>query len=362
MNRNRWFLYLFTFVLFSWVLSIPVFAANRIEYGRDEQGRRTETHHGGAWGDTVITYDPDTGLEIYSKWLGPSNQLWSETFTNLETGEVRRVSYHDFATDKAKRTEETTTDSNIPREVQRIKSARQEAAKPVQKEWDFLPGFHPGMVKYSEDQNPQNTADQNPNSNPAPGQTPLNSPEPMNAGEDILDGPRNRQLAPSVNRIETLRREEPAEIDHSKYGDQEVLDGRSGRVSVLDKRSGTITDFQEFDGQTYATVRLNGKVVQTDIYDRQGKLISSKVLNPITQEWEDRTETKAVEPQKSAPKKVSSAFDRADALKNPMGAMFQPNQTPTAALDAPAFASRDMENQTGMSPESNLRQEHHYDD
>ncbi len=357
-KTNRWLLYAAVIILTGWILSAPAFAGDRFstEYGRDASGRQTETQHGGAWGDTVITFDPATGLEIYRKWIGPSGQLWSETFTNLQTGEVRKISYFDAVTEKPNRTEETEINPRVLDRVEQIKLSRQRAQELAQKkDWDFLPGFQPGMVRDAEIGRPasnQNTG----SSESMPLEPPQAFSEDTRSNESVEPQPSS-----AGEQFEGYREEAPAEIDYSQYGDTEVLDS-SGRFAMLNKKTGTIADFQEFDGQTYATVRLNGKVVQTDIYDGQGKLISSKVLNPMTQKWEDRTEIKPPEQRMSVPKKISSAFDRSDALKNPMNSMFQGAQTPTAAIDAPAFASRDMGNEAGIFSKSAPAEDHHYED
>ena len=367
-KKNNWLILILVIAITSLIFSGFAWAGDHIEYGRDEFGRRTETQHGGGWGDTIITYDPQTGLEIYRKWLNPDGTLRTETFTNLETGTVRHVYYFDPVTGRPNRSEETRIDPNIPREVQRIKLAREEAARAKKDNWDFLPGYEPGMVRDAENRDGDRHESSDQNSNlPLPEPMPLADPVPLAGGEN----PQVPQTFPASRspyaRIDTFRQEEPKEIDYSKYGDQQVIDSQ-GRSSVLDKKTGTVTDFQQFDGKTYATVRLDGKVVQTDVYDQLGKLISSKVLNPITQKWEDRTDAenvkeiqapKALEPQKNSPKKMSSAFDRADALKNPMDSIFQGDHTPTAVIDAPAFATRDMGNESGMFPNTDAHKEHY---
>lgn len=365
MNVKSWFLFVLTWVALSGVLSSPVFGSDRIEYGHDEQGRRTETQHGGGWGDTIITYDPETGLEIYRKWLSPEGRLWSETFTNLDTGEVRRVSYMDFSRGEFKRSEEIRTDPNIVDVVRRIKFDREEAANQKNDNWDFLPGYTPGMILEQEkDEGP--SPKQNEEAVPMDSELPLIDP-PTLIPESNPPEPSQEDSVPSLpfDSFGGVNEEVPAEIDYSKYGDQQVMDGRSGRVSVIDTKTGTVTDFQNFDGETHATMRMNGNVVQTDVYNQQGKLISSKVLNPITQKWEDRTvrpETNAPLPQKTIPNKVSSAFDRADALKNPMSGLFPSNLATPAGLDAPILAPRDMGEETGMFPKASVQNEHHDSD
>ncbi|MBI3999805.1 MAG: hypothetical protein HY351_04240 [Candidatus Omnitrophica bacterium] len=346
MKRVRFFM--LSVLVFLLLRPCPTVYGDEIIRGRDAQGRRTETDNNGTWGKTVTTYDSETGFEVYRQWFSSEGTLLKETFTNLQTGEVRQISYYDFATYKTGRWETTEIDQRVLDAMQRRKGALERLKeKPPQDEWDFLPDFVPGVSVYEnlpenklnapaasqipdqpsapqvldqprkkvfgsfgnsnqKSQDSTSVQDSNPKANPSQngGEMPLADPEPL-TGDSQDSAPKVPDKGPDFsNFFGSFNEPEPKEIDQNQYGDQVVFDPQTSQTSVINSSTGAITTFHvqrgyfsNAGGGTQAVTTLNGQLVHEDHYDRLGNLTSSTSVDPrmgirtITDFHRDGTQT-----------------------------------------------------------------------
>lgn len=323
--------YFFAALFFFLTLSISY--ADEITYGHDERGRQTETRDGGGWGTTVITYDLETGMEIYRKWLSPAGALWAETFTNLETGEETRISYQDVVTGKLGRWEDKYVNENILDRVRRIKEARIEKNtnhSQFNDQWDFLPDFVPGVSVWETeskpkpsstpdapaaqlakkktfgwfgknndpDAAPKNSDSDSPvqdSSTPAPDLTPapaaVQEPEPLTPDPIHEDSVNPENSEPVTDYFSgSFNEPAPEEIDFSKYGDQTGFDPQTQTTFVLNSANNTTTRFEirqdahfgNWEWNTKAVTTRDGKVVHEDFYAHNGKLVQSVDIDPAS--------------------------------------------------------------------------------
>lgn len=283
-------------------LAIPAYAEPLVTKGVDEYGRPIEMIKLPNGGTEVHTYDPKTGIELFSKtyvgsYTGPDTwfpKVQSESKVNSETGERTVITYNDPYDHSKGKTERKYTDSRVLDQIRRNKQAEEDRLRyeremeQIRKgefsppkisqregdEVDFLPDFVPGVSVYENmDQSappqapPSKPADTGKgkghgwfggkstgtfppdagiDSKPEPDKDtmPLAEPEPLAPEpEPVQDTAKDDKIdsGPDFSLLGGVNEPVPEEIDFSKYGDM-VFDASRGIVSYINPQTKAVTE------------------------------------------------------------------------------------------------------------------------